>query len=171
MKSSTVFDLQERGVHIRTTDGLINTRGLVKFAPVLIGLLTGLAEVERELIRREPLSPSPTAKQLEGTSAADQKPIRQRSGWSFGCVRRLFLPLSQRANRSGSCHHSSHREGARGGVVLRVLLGIAIGVFIYANPEARQITADLLRATGDALAPAVEDKTLQDRINKVLEGE
>ena len=55
--------------------------------------------------------------------------------------------------------------------MLRVLLGIAIGVFIYANPEARQITADLLRATGDALAPAIEDKNLQDRINKVLEGE
>jgi len=36
--------------------------------------------------------------------------------------------------------------------VLRVLLGIAIGVFIYANPEARQITADLLRAAGDAPA-------------------
>ena len=55
--------------------------------------------------------------------------------------------------------------------MLRVLLGVAIGVFIYANPEARQITADLLRATADALAPAIEDKTLQDRINKVLEGE
>ena len=55
--------------------------------------------------------------------------------------------------------------------MLKILLGIAIGVFIYANPEARQITADLLRATGDALAPAVEDKTLQDRINKVLESE
>ena len=55
--------------------------------------------------------------------------------------------------------------------MLKILLGIAIGVFIYANPEARQITADLLRATGDALAPAVEDKTLQDRINEVLGGE
>ena len=52
--------------------------------------------------------------------------------------------------------------------MLRVLLGVVIGVFIYANPEARQITADLLRATGDALAPAVEDKTLGDRINEVL---
>ena len=58
--------------------------------------------------------------------------------------------------------------------MLRLLLGIAIGVFIYANPEARQITADLLRATGDALAPAVEDEdedegstTLQNRINEV----
>ena len=55
--------------------------------------------------------------------------------------------------------------------MLRLLLGIAIGVFIYANPEARQITADLLRATGDALAPADENRTLKDRINKVLEGE
>ena len=55
--------------------------------------------------------------------------------------------------------------------MLRLLLGIAIGVFIYANPEARQITADLLRATGDALAPADGNRTLEDRINKVLEGE
>ena len=55
--------------------------------------------------------------------------------------------------------------------MLRVILGVAIGVFIYANPEARQITADLLRAAGDALAPAVEDRTLEDRINEVLVGE
>lgn len=55
--------------------------------------------------------------------------------------------------------------------MLRVLLGIAIGTFIYANPEARQITADLLRATGDALAPAIEDRTLGDRINEALVGD
>ena len=55
--------------------------------------------------------------------------------------------------------------------MLKILLGIAIGVFIYANPEARQITADLLRATGDALAPAVEDRTIEDRINEILVGE
>ena len=58
--------------------------------------------------------------------------------------------------------------------MLKVLVGIALGVFLYANPEARQITAALLRATGDALASAVEDKdedegrtTLQNRINEV----
>ena len=55
--------------------------------------------------------------------------------------------------------------------MLRVPLGIFIGVFIYANPEARQITADLLRATGDALAPAWEEKTLEDRINAVSVGD
>ena len=44
-------DLQEKGIHIRTLDGLINTRGLGKLAPLVIGLLTGLAEVERSLIQ------------------------------------------------------------------------------------------------------------------------
>ena len=43
-------DLQEKGIHIRTLDGLINTRGLGRLAPLVIGLLTGLAEVERSLI-------------------------------------------------------------------------------------------------------------------------
>ena len=70
-------------------------------------------------------------------------------------------------NIGGSSDHLATGEVT----VLRVLLGISIGVFIYANPEARQITADLLRATGDALAPALEEKTLEDRINEVLVGD
>ncbi len=48
-------ELQERGIHIRTLDNLVNTKALGKFAPVLIGLLTGLAEVERSLIRERTL--------------------------------------------------------------------------------------------------------------------
>lgn len=48
-------DLQQQGVHVRTLDGLINTRALGKMAPLVIGLLTGLAEVERELIRERTL--------------------------------------------------------------------------------------------------------------------
>jgi len=50
-----LHDLQERGIHIRTLDNLVNTKALGKFAPVLIGLLTGLAEVERSLIRERTL--------------------------------------------------------------------------------------------------------------------
>lgn len=46
-----LHDLQSVGIHIRTLDGLINTEALGKMAPLVIGLLTGLAEVERELIR------------------------------------------------------------------------------------------------------------------------
>jgi DNA invertase Pin-like site-specific DNA recombinase len=44
-------DLQTQGINVRTLDGLINTKGLGKLAPLVIGLLTGLAEVERSLIQ------------------------------------------------------------------------------------------------------------------------
>ena len=58
--------------------------------------------------------------------------------------------------------------------MLKVLVGIAIGLVLFTNPEARQVTADLLRAAGDVLAPAEQGKTLQDRVKdavveKVLE--
>tara|TARA_B100001939_G_scaffold52420_1_gene41645 strand:+ start:414 stop:581 length:168 start_codon:yes stop_codon:yes gene_type:complete len=55
--------------------------------------------------------------------------------------------------------------------VLKILVGVGLGFLLFTNPEARQITADLLRATGDAIAPADENRTLEDRINKVLAGE
>jgi len=47
---NTLYDLQERGVHVRTTDGMINTRALGKFAPIAIGLLSGIGEVERQMV-------------------------------------------------------------------------------------------------------------------------
>jgi len=47
---NTLHDLQEKGVHVRTTDGMINTRALGKFAPIVIGLLSGLGEVERQMV-------------------------------------------------------------------------------------------------------------------------
>jgi len=48
--------LQEDGIHVRTLDGLINTRALGKMAPLVVGLLTGLAEVERSLIQERTLA-------------------------------------------------------------------------------------------------------------------
>ena len=46
-----LHSLQEQGIHVRTLDGLLNTKALGKMAPLVVGLLTGLSEVERELIR------------------------------------------------------------------------------------------------------------------------
>ena len=43
-------DLQAEGINVITLDGLVNLKALGKFAPVLIGLLTGLNQVEREQI-------------------------------------------------------------------------------------------------------------------------
>ena len=54
--------------------------------------------------------------------------------------------------------------------MMRILLEIAIGIFIYVNPETRQVTTDLLRAARGALSPDEKDKILQNRINKPLEG-
>ena len=46
-----LHELQAQGINVRTLDGLVNTSALGKFAPILIGLLSGLAEVERSLIQ------------------------------------------------------------------------------------------------------------------------
>ena len=43
-------DLQQKGIHVRTLDGLIDTKALGKMAPLVVGLLTGLSEVEKSHI-------------------------------------------------------------------------------------------------------------------------
>jgi DNA invertase Pin-like site-specific DNA recombinase len=44
-------ELSDRGIYVETLDGLLNTAALGRMAPLVIGLLTGLAEVERSLIQ------------------------------------------------------------------------------------------------------------------------
>ena len=56
----------------------------------------------------------------------------------------------------------------RGAAVLKVLIGVGLGFLLFTNPYARQITADLLHAAGDALAPAEQEKTLQDRVKDAV---
>ena len=60
--------------------------------------------------------------------------------------------------------------------MLKILLGVGLGFLLFTNQDARQITADLLRATGDAIAPEKDSKTFQDRVKdavveKVIEGD
>ena len=52
--------------------------------------------------------------------------------------------------------------------MLKIAMGIAIGFVLFTNPDARQVTADLLRAAGDALAPAEQGKTVQDRLKDAV---
>jgi len=44
-------ELQQLGIQVKTLDGLIDTSALGKLAPLVVGLLTGLSEVERSLIQ------------------------------------------------------------------------------------------------------------------------
>ena len=58
--------------------------------------------------------------------------------------------------------------------MLKVLVGVVLGYWLFTSPGARQTTADILRFAADALAPEVEDedsKTLQNRIDEVLKGD
>ena len=52
--------------------------------------------------------------------------------------------------------------------MLKILLGIGLGFLLFTNPEARQITADLLRSTPNAIAPEEEGKTFQDRVKDAV---
>ena len=51
--------------------------------------------------------------------------------------------------------------------MLKILVGVGLGFLLFTNPEARQITADLLRATANAIAPEQDGKTLQDTGHQV----
>ena len=75
-----IHDLQQQGIHIRTLDGLINTRGLGKFAPVLIGLLSGLAEVERSLTRERTIENIQHRKATGGNLGGRPKTSRVKEG-------------------------------------------------------------------------------------------
>lgn len=46
--------------------------------------------------------------------------------------------------------------------MLKILVGVGLGFLLFTNPEARQMTGDLLRSAGDAIAPAKHGKTFQD---------
>ncbi|QNI83446.1 hypothetical protein SynRS9907_02621 [Synechococcus sp. RS9907] len=43
-----------------------------------------------------------------------------------------------------------------------------MGFILFTNPEARQVTADLLRATANAIAPEQDGKTFQDRVKDAV---
>ena len=106
-----IHDLQEKGIHIRTLDGLINTRGLGNFAPILIGLLSGLAEVERSLTRErtiesiqhrrekgQSLGGRPkTSNAKEGLvlrlrkQGCSYRSIREQTGLALSTIRRIIV--------------------------------------------------------------------------------
>ena len=92
-----LHDLQERGIHVRTLDGLVNTKAMGKMAPVLIGLLTGLNEVEREMTRDRVMESIEHRKATGGSIGGRPKTNRAKE--------RLVLRL-----RDEGCSYRSIRE-------------------------------------------------------------
>ena len=52
--------------------------------------------------------------------------------------------------------------------MLKILVGVGFGFLLLTNPEARQITADLLRSTANAIPPEKDGKTFQDRVKDAV---
>ncbi|MGB4700093.1 MAG: hypothetical protein WBH13_06155 [Parasynechococcus sp.] len=52
--------------------------------------------------------------------------------------------------------------------MLKILIGVGLGFLLFTNPEAQQITGDLLRAAGDAIAPQKDGRTFEDRVKEAL---
>ena len=52
--------------------------------------------------------------------------------------------------------------------MLKILVGVGLGFLLFTNPEAKQITADLLRATASAIATEQDDMTFQDRVKDAV---
>lgn len=108
---ATLHQLQERGIHVRTLDGLLNTAAMGKMAPLIVGLLTGLAEVERELIRER------TRESIE---------YRRATGGSLGGRRRSYTPeqaqlVAQLRDQGDSLRTICKKVGLTLGVVQRIL--------------------------------------------------
>ena len=85
-----LHNLQAAGINVRTLDGLINTEAMGKMAPLVVGLLSGLAEVERSLIQERIL---------------DSIAHRKATGGDLGGRRKSFKPeqveMAQELKRAG----------------------------------------------------------------------
>ncbi len=113
-----IHDLQEQGIHIRTLDGLINTRDLGKFAPIIIGLIRALSGVERSLNRERTIESIQHRREkgqsLGGrpkTSIAKEglvvrlrnegcsyRSIREQTGLALSTIRRIIVEQEQVAS-------------------------------------------------------------------------
>ena len=52
--------------------------------------------------------------------------------------------------------------------MLKILVGVGLGFLLFPNPEARQITTDLLGSTANAIAPEQGGKTCQHRMKDAV---
>ena len=104
-------DLQAEGINVVTLDGLVNLEALGKFAPIVIGLLSGLGEVERQMViertqesishRRETggnLGGRPkTNNEKEGlvlrlrNEGCSYRSIRKQTGLALSTIRRIIV--------------------------------------------------------------------------------
>ena len=110
---------------------------------------------------------------------AEGTPRRQEGCWGH----RSFTAVRQEHQKHlRNPQHQWHQDIKRGilqstpcwtdaeteeGSVLKILSGVGLG-FLFTNPEARQITADLLRSTANSIAPEKDGKTFHYRVKDAV---
>ena len=108
---SLIHQLQQEGKHVRTLDGLINTRELGNFANVLIGFLLGLSDLERSLIQERTLESIQRRRERGGNlggrpktniekeglvirlrkEGCSYRSIRKQTGLALSTIRRIIV--------------------------------------------------------------------------------
>ena len=107
-------DLQEKGIFVRTLDSLLNTAGLGKLAPLVVGLLTGFAEVERNLVQ-ERTRESVEHRRRTGGKLGGRAPLtkeRQQLVRRLRAEGKSFPAVAQALGVSVSTAHRYGREAA-----------------------------------------------------------
>tara|TARA_B100000965_G_C19544556_1_gene737139 strand:- start:464 stop:1081 length:618 start_codon:yes stop_codon:yes gene_type:complete len=77
---SLLHQLQKEGKHVRTLDGLINTRRLGKIADVLIDFFVGLSELERSLVKERTLENIQHRRETGGNLGGRPKTNTEKEG-------------------------------------------------------------------------------------------
>tara|TARA_B100000965_G_C19525414_1_gene728539 strand:- start:457 stop:1071 length:615 start_codon:yes stop_codon:yes gene_type:complete len=77
---SLINQLQQKGKHVRTLDGLINTRFLGNNTHHLIGFLLGLSELERSLIKERTLESIQHRRETGGNLGGRPKTNNEKEG-------------------------------------------------------------------------------------------
>jgi DNA invertase Pin-like site-specific DNA recombinase len=103
--------LSEAGIHLQTLDGLLNTAALGRMAPLVIGLLTGLAEVERNLIQ-ERTRESVEHRRRTGGNIGGRPPLAEGRRELVRRLRKEGLSYRQVSEAVGVSIATAHRYGA-----------------------------------------------------------
>jgi DNA invertase Pin-like site-specific DNA recombinase len=103
-------ELSDRGVYVETLDGLLNTGALGRMAPLVIGLLTGLAEVERSLIQ-ERTRESVEHRRKRGGNIGGRPPIAEGRRELVRWLRREGKSYRDVAVACGVSVATAHRYG------------------------------------------------------------
>ena len=116
-----LYSLQEKGIHIKTLDGLVDTRSLGESGLAIVGMILGLNNIDKSIIKSRSISRisqkkragenvggRPKTNQIktdlviklrkEGDSYRD---IREKTGLALSTIRRIILEFEKEFHKPG----------------------------------------------------------------------